>query len=351
MASYDTISSHLDTTFSALATALARCSVPGTHDNQSTLTQAHVAILVGPSMGSAKARVIMGIDGLEQKIWGVRNVAARSENTCESSDEDGEEQDGEEDDEAGDDEAEAARREDDGQDFPDESEGEEDDEESQDDDEEKEEGDDEGSSEGGEESEEEDVADEDETDSAPPPPYVSYAEEQTFLRSADRLLSRVLASADAEGNGIASEMCTFHLQSLTLSLSKFFLFTAPTQTHILIRAPRIFKHPAWIPRQNVSSALDATLADFLSASRVSCPPNLPAPAANQVSSKKSKIEGVWIATRGGIQAPVESKAEIGLEFQSGQTKKEKVHPQIVSDEDAEMIWWSWDGKFVGFSDW
>jgi len=44
-----------------------------------------------------------------------------------------------------------------------------------------------------------------------------------------------------------------------------------------------------------------------------------------------KVEGVWVGCRGG------ATEELGSE--------------TVRCEEDEMIWWSWDGKLVGFSDW
>lgn len=99
---------------------------------------------------------------------------------------------------------------------------------------------------------------------------------------------------------------------------------APTQTHILIRAPRRFNHPAWIPRQNLTKQMENALMDFLdetwSSNNNSGPPR-----------KKQSIEGVWITGRQGLCEP--------------QTEN------LTAGEEDEMIWWSWDGKFVGFSDW
>jgi len=47
--------------------------------------------------------------------------------------------------------------------------------------------------------------------------------------------------------------------------------------------------------------------------------------------KQQSIEGVWITGRQGLCEP--------------QTEN------LIAGEEDEMIWWSWDGKFVGFSDW
>ena len=84
------------------------------------------------------------------------------------------------------------------------------------------------------------------------------------IRAAERLLSRTLASACAEddGQGLAAEMGTLrpyhdhHRFSLTS-------LPAPTQIHVLLRAPRRFDHPSWVPRQNLCASLDNYLADPL----------------------------------------------------------------------------------------
>jgi hypothetical protein len=41
---------------------------------------------------------------------------------------------------------------------------------------------------------------------SPPPPYTTHAEQQHALHLAERLLARTLAAADAEGNSMAAEM-------------------------------------------------------------------------------------------------------------------------------------------------
>ena len=58
------------TTFSAVSTALARsCASP-----QLNVTQAFLAIVVGPSITSSKIRVLLSIDGLEMRVWGSRDI-------------------------------------------------------------------------------------------------------------------------------------------------------------------------------------------------------------------------------------------------------------------------------------
>ncbi|KAF5337426.1 hypothetical protein D9611_003003 [Ephemerocybe angulata] len=164
--------------------------------------------------------------------------------------------------------------------------------------------------------------------SQPPPPPTSYAEDQRFLQNSERLLARVLATADAEGYGFASEL-------------------APTQTHILLRAPRRFAHPSWIPRQNISASLESSLEAFLEKSKAPPPPlpmlpeqitgkSLSAAAAKEkkekerMRTKQQLSEGVWVTAKAGLKIP------------------ERVRDEREEDE---MIWWSWDGKIVGFSDW
>ena len=145
--------------------------------------QAHLAILVGPSIGAAKAKVILGIDGLETRVWGRDRGSTIS---CDYADE-SDEEDANESSEDEDEDDQETREE------PPESEDEEED---------------------GEQ--DEDGDDEEDCSRLPsPPPYPSRAEEQKLLQSADRLLSRTLAAADANGNGIASEMCTCTIASTT----------------------------------------------------------------------------------------------------------------------------------------
>ena len=113
---------------------------------------------------------------------------------------------------------------------------------------------------------------------------------------------------------------------------------APTQTHILIRAPRRFNHPAWIPRQNVTDSLELALQEFLNKSGLG--KGDVGFNTDARTTKAGKIEGVWITTRAGLigEDLRGSKPATGPQGQDG-------------PEDDEMIWWSWDGKLVGFSDW
>ena len=74
----------------------------------------------------------------------------------------------------------------------------------------------------------------------------------------------------------------------------------------------------------MSITLDRMLQESLDASK-----NPSEQAGDKPSSSKKKrkeVEGVWVACR-------------------------DENTLYDADETDEMIWWSWDGKLVGFSDW
>ncbi|KAG1741286.1 hypothetical protein EDB19DRAFT_1705153 [Suillus lakei] len=301
--SFDTLASHLNTTFTALSTAFAHHS--GTKDSRS-YGRAYLAVVLGPTPGSAKCRVMVGVDALEAKAWGERDdcLGVPSEREREGEEDDEEKSDSEDESDSDNDS---------------DSDGETDSNAS-------------GNSDSSDDSGDEEAASETESNessrapcpppsrtpspsSSPPPlpqpPPPTYAQELEALRTAERLLSRTLASACGEndGQGMASEM-------------------APTQTHIVLRAPRKFMHPAWVPRQTLSGAFDALLNQFLEESGER-------PTRDDIKKKKKggKVEGVWIRSRQRITED----------------------PEIISEEeipeDDEMIWWTWDGRLVGFADW
>src|ERR1700728_4613754 len=106
LSSFDALSSHLTSTFSALSTALARASSRNGYstDTQETVEstgakktgRAYLAILVGASISSAKSKVVVGINGLEVKIWGTRDdVPAPKMIVHDNNGEEAEEKDGE----------------------------------------------------------------------------------------------------------------------------------------------------------------------------------------------------------------------------------------------------------------
>lgn len=62
------------------------------------------------------------------------------------------------------------------------------------------------------------------------------------------------------------------------------------------------------------------------------------------SRGKTPVEGVWVranSTGQGFDGGIEKDYRDSME--RGDAKS--------VDESDEMIWWSWDGKLVGFSDW
>ncbi|KAM6492750.1 hypothetical protein JOM56_012474 [Amanita muscaria] len=379
LATYDTLASHLNTTFTSLSTAFARCkrldassqasyqpTAPSEQDNSDEeggasvsrrkTVRAYVAILVGPSIGSARSKVLLGVDGLEARIWGKREDVPRV-------DADEREVDDNEEDEVEESEDEESEEED--------SEESEDNEESA----EQEEGEEFDEQEPLELSDEEEYVFDGDEATPPPsspslssnsssssplssphispklsptsisplksspthsqpsptkatsPPYISHAQQQKTLLNAERLLSRTLALADADGYCLASDM-------------------TPTQTHILIRAPRRFSHPAWIPRQNVTASMEKVLEEFLEQSAIALRSTLPADRScqNKGNGRKAgqkntkKVEGVWVVGRG---------SRIGKD----EVEDEGKEPDDEQYENDDIIWWSWDGKLVGFSDW
>ena len=77
---FDVLSSHLHTTFSALSTALAR------NPTRRSTETVYLALLLGPTIGAPKARVILVLEGLEVKIWGEREDIEEDSLSFESGD-------------------------------------------------------------------------------------------------------------------------------------------------------------------------------------------------------------------------------------------------------------------------
>ena len=90
LATLDILSSHLQTTFVALSTAYAKCSSAKTKAETATSDEnghadvppssvagpsrgtAHLMFVLGPSANAARARIVLTIDGLDIKVWGMR---------------------------------------------------------------------------------------------------------------------------------------------------------------------------------------------------------------------------------------------------------------------------------------
>ncbi|KZT67010.1 hypothetical protein DAEQUDRAFT_729609 [Daedalea quercina L-15889] len=327
LAAIDTLSSHMQTTFTALSTALARRRSRDGDDAPPSIGTAHLAFVLGPSVGAARARIIYTVNGLELKVWGERDdVPGPSRRPRAEDPEESEEEEEEEDVNDSEEEGEGSLSEEESEDSVDSADEPED---------------------SNEDSSSEPPLSRSPSPSppashphshassptrslseniAPPPaprraatappasvPSQTYAEEQQTLRTAERLLSRTLANACADDSGgMSSEL-------------------APTQTHVLLRAPRRFAHPAWIPRQNLTRSLEGTLQSFLDDA---CSQDGTAQPKRKGMIKGVKIEGVWVGCR---------SSDVGASMRLGGDAEE--------DEEDEMIWWVWNGKIVGFSDW
>ncbi|KAH8115643.1 hypothetical protein DFH11DRAFT_1296988 [Phellopilus nigrolimitatus] len=337
LSAFDLLSSHLGSTFTALSAALATgCGVTTTFASKTTATT-HLAIILGPSVTSvsaARARVVLELDGLrvhgsstcEAAVFSPR-VAPNGhlkENSDRNSTEradvgvaehrksfggpglgstmlqgplSSEDSEGSDNEDEGSDEDDA----DDLESVPDSS--------------------------GEEDLESESSFQEEDEDE-----LEGWKEEEADLCAAERLLSRALAVANADPElGMAAE----------LSL---------TQTHILLRAPRRFAHPAWIPRQNLTRDMDVVLREFEHS------PVESTALANITNSAAQNGSGKTAARQNGLAA----KRKVGLRTECVRVRarageradeREGEDESGRNDEEDEMIWWSWDGKLEGFADW
>ncbi|TBU48809.1 hypothetical protein BD309DRAFT_883840 [Dichomitus squalens] len=388
LATFDILASHLQTTFVAISTAYAKCKSATSDENGHTRNvarpsrgTAHLMFVFGPSANAARARIVLTIDGLDVKVWGAR--------PCDSLYRDDDDVDGEED---SDEDSQGSEEvsEEEGSDSEDDASEEDDvsDVESS------------GSDSGSgpppsrspsplppnrslapspeslpspfapltplpekptpltfahpppvpsilppvapkpqtaprppspplstpEPSARASTTSRDASPAPAPTPELTYAEEQQTLRAAERLLSRTLMNAWVDGEGdMSSEL-------------------APTQTHLFLRAPRRFAHPAWAARQNLTRALDGVLASFLEDAGA-----LPVPPAARPKSKSKGVrtEGAWIGCRGG--SAYAAKAQISSSVGYGADAEDSTLGG--ADEEDEEIWWAWEGKIVGFADW
>ncbi|KAI5120730.1 hypothetical protein M0805_006436 [Coniferiporia weirii] len=409
LATFDLLSSHLGSTFTALSAAFAAPPC-GSHLSKAPYTRectntqggtetktatTHFAIVLGPSVTSAsaaRARVVLELDGLRVQQWtSTSNENPRTkktgivgrrtslnghlkENNCNYLNASTKMEDN-----TGDEESDSQRFEaspvpkihgnvlgyvtrigDDSGDLKHEDEHEE----ASDDDEsvpdsESESDSDSDADEGSSLEYESDIADNDDFD-AP----ASREESEKDLLAAERLLSRTLAVANADPEqGMAAEI-------------------RPTQTHLLLRAPRRFAHPAWIPRPNLARDMDPVLLEFVRVnqsgpSSTNTDNNLtnatndsgPARGANSTYAKaangrstKNRRNGlrtdcVRVQCRAASRSSVsDSECKGGADtknagMDSGVDDGGSDEERNEEDEASEMIWWSWDGRLEGFSAW
>jgi hypothetical protein len=88
--------------------------------------------------------------------------------------------------------------------------------------------------------------------------------------------------------------------------------------------------------------MEKTLGAFLTASNRS-PSDFE--AKSKKARKEAKVEGVWIKSRQSSINSVSSPSPPPSEREDDGALDER------EDEEGEMVWWSWDGKLVGFSEW
>lgn len=90
----------------------------------------------------------------------------------------------------------------------------------------------------------------------------------------------------------------------------------------------------------MSGSLDVMVDEFRADSNLPPISQSPERSHSNASKKnlksKSRVEGVWIKARKDVDG--------------GDGPESLTSPADV-DEMDEMIWWSWDGKIVGFADW
>ncbi|KAL5488465.1 hypothetical protein ACEPAI_6583 [Sanghuangporus weigelae] len=371
LSSFDVLSTHLGSTFNALALALSPChSTSNQTSHKSRLAKTHVAIVLGPSatsMSAARARVVLEIDGLRVVLRrtsvptsnatmspvinenlkenaqthisrfketfgrppvslterrGLRVISHcspmedKSDASSESIDHDPSIVE-----------------------FPPDSDSESDSDPSSDDD----------------SDEEVDSSEEDEGSVAP-------MQTEADFNAAERNLSRALAIANADPElGMAAE-------------------TRPTQIHILIRAPRRFSHPAWIPRQNLARDMDPLLREFeepvvptfnigedkaalnditnspTQSDRL--PPKPTKPDVKRKGPGGIKTDYVRVRSRGAAESLDSARADgADKTCSASEPGTSKItdetagrHEDAENEEGNEMIWWSWDGKLEGFTE-
>lgn len=102
-------------------------------------------------------------------------------------------------------------------------------------------------------------------------------------------------------------------------------------------------HPAWTPKQNLTRSLEGVLTSFLDEAH-GAGRRWESGGKRKPLRTGVKTEGVWIGCRGS------SEQEQGS-FDSEKRVTVPDECEEIVDEEDEMIWWAWDGKIVGFSDW
>ena len=161
-----------------------------------------------------------------------------------------------------------------------------------------------------------------------PSPSVPTAVNEGGPRKAERALYRTLAHADT-GDDNDEEL-------------------PPTTMFLLLRAPRSFHHPHWIPRQDYSHSLDLVTRKLL---QLSCADDNEGNGVNKFvgGMRTGNVRGVRVScqvppTLGLVQREMEGIGWDGLPNTAPLPDAGSEH------EGNEMIWWQWQGKVKGIGD-
>ena len=161
---------------------------------------------------------------------------------------------------------------------------------------------------------------------------------EAFIRRAERLVYRTLAAPPStDGSCVVEDE-----EELPLS-----------QTTVLIRAPRRFRHASFLPRQTYSKELDDALNQCLSQHSVGS--SVSGKGTRGVRSRKVKTEGIQVSCKEttAVKETARHKGSMLAEEPAGATAPKESAPkddcQVVDVED-EMIWWQWTGKLKGIGD-
>lgn len=137
------------------------------------------------------------------------------------------------------------------------------------------------------------------------------AEEEDLFVECERRLSLRVNGDELFYNSVRESPLSAN-SSLFISLN---FIVAATNTFVLLRAPRCFNHPEWAPSPRFQKTLDAQLASPKEGVRIHC----------------------------GQTLSVDNAADGELESDDQSSDEE-------DNNEHQLIWWLWSGKFVGFEE-
>ncbi|EIN04343.1 hypothetical protein PUNSTDRAFT_146564 [Punctularia strigosozonata HHB-11173 SS5] len=173
-----------------------------------------------------------------------------------------------------------------------------------------------------------------------PSPSGSTSHVESELRAAERLLSRTLVDATGETKEAIPPTMDFLGKELP-----------PMDIHILIHAPRRFRHSRWTPRTQMSATMDSVLEHFLADcgladtghSNEDTPIGM---VKTRRTAKGSLTQGVWVGCRRSNPRRTTEAASNDKTCDDFDCTSEE-----DDDDEDELMWWSWNDKLVGFDDW